>query len=151
MIEIKYNDMELLDDSKTVKIIGDYKQKEIIIKLSILQLAKVFNSDKDVLKELNETTWGSTKLEDKCDETKDLVEKFPDVDIKNNEVKVEYISLKPKSKKNSFLNIYGEDLCGWRNEGINIRFPKRFYNKELKDKDFYFILKQDSIILYCVD
>lgn len=146
--------MQILNDERTVKIIGEYKNKEMEIKLSVLQLAKVFQCDKEVLKEQEEYGWGSEELEDKCEEIRDIIKKFPDVEIGNNEIEVGYTSLVNKSldrdsedMKDQVVRVFGEDLCGWGNEGILIRFPVELYNQDLQGKEFDFILKQDSIEL----
>lgn len=146
--------MQILDDERTVKIIGEYKNKEMEIKLSVLQLAKVFQCDKEVLKEQEKYGWGSEELEDKCEEIREIIKKFPNVEIGKNEINVGYTSVVNKSldrdsedMKDQVVRVFGEDLCGWGNEGIRIKFPIELYQQDLQRKEFDFILKQDSIEL----
>ncbi len=146
--------MQILEDERTVKIIGGYKNEEMEIELSVLQLAKVFQCDKEVLKEQEEYGWGSEELEDKCEEIRDIIKKFPNVEIGKNEINVGYTSVVNKSidrdsedMKNQVVRVFGEDLCGWGNEGIMIRFPVELCKQDLQGKEFDFILKQDSIEL----
>ena len=146
--------MQILDDERTVKIIGEYKNKEMEIELSVLQLAKVFQCDKKVLKEQEEYGRGSEELEDKCEEIRDIIKKFPNVKIGKNEISAGYISVVNKSidrdsenMRDQVVKVFGEDLCGWANEGIMILFPVELYNQDLLGKEFDFILKQDSIEL----
>lgn len=154
MVKIMFKRMRILKDKRTVGIIGEYRGKEIEIELSVLQLAKVFQCDKDVLKEQERYGWGSRELEEKCEEIIDIIKRFPNVKIVENKIGVEDISVIDNSKIKYYLNtkenivkIFGEDLSGWENEGIKIRFPADLYRQDLEGKDFNFILKQDSIEL----
>ena len=124
------------------------------IKLSVLQFAKVFQCDKEVLKEQEANGWGSIELEDKCEEIREIIKKFPSGRIRKNEIKVDYVSIKDNSRdrdssdmKEKIVRIYGEDLSGWENEGIMIKFPVDSFRKDLQGKEFDFILKPDSIEL----
>jgi len=154
MIKIKFKKMQLMEDERTVKIIGEYKNEEMEIELSVLQVAKVFRCDKEVLKEQEKCGWGSGELEDKCEEIREIIKKFPNVKIGKNEINVRYTSVVNKSfdrdsedMKNQVIRVFGEDLSGWENEGIMIRFPVELYKQDLQGKEFDFILKQDSIEL----
>jgi len=144
MIKIKFKEMKILENKRTTTIIGEYKKREMKIELSILQLAKAFQCDKEVLKELENEGFGSEELEDKCKEIIEIIKKFPDVKIGKNLINCGYISAREEGK---IAKIFGEDLCGWNNEGIMVIFPTEVYNKELKGKKFEMILKQDSVEL----
>ena len=146
--------MKILDDERNVQIIGEYKDEEVEIKLSVLQFAKVFQCDKEVLKEQEANGWGSIELEDKCEEIREIIRKFPSGRIRKNEIKVDYVSIRDNSRdrdssdmKEKIVRIYGEDLSGWENEGIMINFPVDLFRKDLKGREFDFILKSDSIEL----
>ena len=144
--------MQVLDDGRTVRIKGKYSDEELEIDLSVLQLAKVFQCDKEVLKELEISGFGSEKLEDKCVEIKEVIKKFPNVEIGDFEINAGSVSEINERDRYSGKNYQGvwlvaEDICGWFNEGIRIRFPERLFEQELKGKAFDLILKQDSIEL----
>ncbi|MFA4960042.1 MAG: hypothetical protein WC548_00050 [Candidatus Pacearchaeota archaeon] len=154
MIKINFKKMQILNNERTVKIFGGYKKKEIIIELSILQLAKVFQCDKEILKEQENYGWGSEELEYRCKEIREIIKKFPKVKIEKREIVARYTSVTKKIQnkeledmKDQIIIIYGEDLCGWENEGILIQFPEELYQQDLREKEFDFVLKQDSIEL----
>ena len=82
-MKIDFKQMKLLEDNITVKIIGDYLKNKIIIKLSILQIAKIFGTDKKIIDKLD---FGSIEDEYKCDETREYVKKFPNIDVLDREI-----------------------------------------------------------------
>jgi hypothetical protein len=150
MIEIKFENMKLLKDERTVKIKGKYKGKRIEIILSILQLAKLWNTDKKVLEKLNDPEFDLgyiDLLEYECKETRKMISKFPNVNLPKNKIEIPYPYVDTRPTKQHTIMISGMDLCGWDNEGIYIYFPEELYPNELKEKKFDFILKQNSIEL----
>jgi len=150
-IIIKFKSMKLREDKRTVEILGDYNGKEVIIELSVLQLAKFWNTDKEVLKKLEKSGWGSEELEDECKETRELVEKYPNI-------KVEWkpLVIKPPrngvnwNKEKDIMCAWAIDISGWKNEGIGIIFPLPLYPEEL-DNEFIFSLFFDRIELEILD
>lgn len=141
--------MKLLENQNTVKIIGDCFGHQVTMEISILQLAKIFGTDKEISQKV-ETDFGSTEYEDKCDETREYVKKFPEIEVWDKELEFGYVSVEDQKwvkefRENKFqeksinpktIGIYAEDIVGWDNEGIRIDFPKEIYDKELKDKKF---------------
>ena len=75
------------------------------IKMSILQLAKIWGTDRISVSEV-EDSFGSDELEDKCDETREEVKKFPDFEFWNKEIKIEDVSV--SSDKNNKINVRGK-------------------------------------------
>lgn len=152
--------MELLENQNTVKVIGDCFGHQVIMEILILQLAKIFGTDKEVLKEV-ENDFGSTEYEDRCDETREYVKKFPEIKVWNNKLEFDYVSVEDQkwvkeSRENKFqeklinpetIGIYAEDIVGWGNEGIRIDFPRELYDKELKDKKFGVFVSPFSVDL----
>jgi hypothetical protein len=118
----------LLKNKTTVKIIGETTSpscygQEIKADLSILQLAKVWGTDRKIADELSSTGFGSHKLEDKCTETKNLIKKFPNISLWNKKTKFDYVKLTDSKKM-----IYAEDIVGWNNEGIRIKISKKIHD-----------------------
>lgn len=144
--------MRLKEDSRTVQIEGEivnpfkiYKEK-INIEMSILQLAKVWGTDRKAVSKV-ENEFGSEELEDLCEETKEEIKNFP-IEFWNKEIKCGYVNTTDKTNdrdspdmKTQIVRIYGEDLCGWDNEGILVEIPKEIYDKELKGKKIEMILE----------
>jgi hypothetical protein len=87
------------------------------IKMSILQLARIWGLDKKITDEAV-FHFGSEKLEIQCKETREAVKKFSNINLKGDEIKIIHIDL--VTKDNKILKILGEDLCGWNNEGVKI-------------------------------
>ena len=150
-MEISFKEMKLDNDEITVKTTGEAFGYKIPIKLSILQLAKIFGTDREVGEECESIGFGSQELEEKCEETKELIKKFPDIRVWNNEVKFDYTSVEEISRKSvssnpNVIQIYAEDIVGWNNEGILTDFPKELYDKELKCKKFEVSVKPFSVI-----
>lgn len=111
--------LEMVEKENTVIITT---QNNGIIELSILQLAKVFNVDLDVLEEMEEESgFGSVNLEEKCDETRALVEKFPTIDIDEMQ-----LHLSPIAYVKEFGIVIAEDIIGWSNEGIRVKTDEEF-------------------------
>ncbi len=149
-MEIPFKEMKLDNDGITVRIIGEAFGYKIPMKVSILQLAKIFGADKEVGEECESIGFGSEELEEKCEETRKLIEKFPNIKVWNNEVKFDYSSVedsswKSKSSNPNIIWVYAEDIVGWNNEGILIDFPKELYDKRLKGKNFEVFVKPFSV------
>src|SRR3989338_1115947 len=153
-----FKEMKLEEDEITVIIIGEAFGYKIPMKMSILQLAKIFAIDRVVGDECESTSFGSEELEDKCEETRELVRNFPNIKLWNNKIKFDYVSVTDNSNdrdssdmKDKVVSIYAEDLVGWNNEGIKISFPKELYVKQLKEKKFDVFVKPFSLILKIKD
>jgi hypothetical protein len=133
---IEFKKMKLKEDNVTVEIIGDCFGHKINIELSILQLAKIFGADKDIGAKLQTEGFGSEELEKQCNETRELIEKFPDIKYWNNKVEFTDPSVSNWEQENNkeFIGIFAEDLCGWSNEGIGIKFPTKLYDEIFKEK-----------------
>jgi hypothetical protein len=156
-MEIKFKKMELKDDEITVKIIGEAFGHKINMKISILQLAKIFGTDQKVGEECESIGFGSFELEEKCEETRELIKKFPNIiNGWTKEIKFDYVSVedglwKDRSKDPNIIWIFAEDLVGWDNEGILIDFPKEIYDKMLKGKEFEVFVRPLSLVLSIKD
>lgn len=143
--------MEHLENQNTVKIIGDCLGHHVTMNISILQLAKIFGTDKEVGGELG-NDFGTEEYEDKCDETREYVKKFPEINVWNKELEFNYISVEnegwaKKSTNPETIGIYAEDIVGWNNEGLRIDFPKEIYNQKLKEKKFRVFVSPFSVEL----
>jgi hypothetical protein len=138
---IKFEKIGLNEEGNTVNIIGDLG---INIKMSILQLAKVWETDKSVMSKL-ENNFGSNELENQCKETRDLIKKFPDIKFDEKEIKFDDISFRETKEEN--IRIYAEDIVGWNNEGITIEMSKKIYDENLDRKEFFMILIPNGIKL----
>ncbi len=159
-MKIIFKKMELLEDGNTVKITGDCFGQEVVIEISILQLAKIFGKDKEVVQEI-ESDFGSEEYEDRCDETREYIKRFPEIDVQDKGLEFGYVSVESRSwvkefRENKFqkqptklemIGIYAEDLVGWNNEGIRIDFPKEIFNRELKDREFKVFVSPFSVEL----
>lgn len=145
---IKFKKINSIEYGRTVEIIGKVRgyNEEIKIEMSILQLAKVWRTDKKVVSNV-ENDFGSMEYEDKCEETRKKVTKFPDVKIRDRKIEMGYTSMNKLNNKDN-VNIYGEDdIVGWDNEGIRIEIPKKIYDEELNGKEFEVILTPFEILL----
>jgi hypothetical protein len=148
--------MELYPDNNTVCITCNNSGHEVIIELSILQLAKIFGSDTKVISEI-ENKFGTDEYEDKCAETRQLVKEFPKIKANNKELEFfdntvsstneDLEFLKKFPIKEESIRLYGEDIGGWNNEGIRIRIPKVLYNQFLANKQFKIIAEPFKIKL----
>ena len=128
------------DDERTVLIIGDYNNFEIKIKMSVLQLATIWGTDKNVIKELDRG-FGSEELEDRCEEVRNLIKKFPNVKVENNKLVFDSYSfidetIDRDSPEKKFVSIFIEDIVGWGNEGIEIKIPKDLYCSKFEKKKY---------------
>ena len=156
MVRTSFRSMRLLDDMNTVKIIGDCLGHRVTIKISVLQLAKIFGTDKEVVQEVGDG-FGSEEYEDRCDETREHIKRFPEIDVLRDELEFGYVSVEDetwakRSADPQTIGIYAEDIVGWGNEGIRIDFPKEIFNHKLKGKKFrvlvspfYAVLNPDKI------
>lgn len=124
--------MELSEDRNTVKIVGECSGHKVRMEISILQLAKIFGTDREVGDECERIGFGSVELEDKCAETRELIKKFPDVKVWERKIEFTYVRASARDEKS--VDIYAEDLVGWSNEGLRIDFPKEIFDSELKGK-----------------
>ncbi len=130
-MKINFKDMSILENKRKVKIIGYCEGISVEIELSILQLAKVFRTDRKVLKRQEKYGWGNEEFEDKCRETKKLVENYPNINILDKSIKFGQINLTQKKifydkKQKICIQIYAEDIFGWNNEGLIINFQEDF-------------------------
>ncbi len=137
-MKIEFRKISLKDDKRTVLIIGDYKGNSIQIRMSILQLAKLFGVDKEVMKNL---IFGSEELEDRCEEVKKLIKKFPYIEVKEQQLDFERYSIIDEttdidSPEKEFVSVFVEDIVGWGNEGIRINIPKEIYDSKLEKKKY---------------
>ena len=128
------------DDERTVLIIGDYNNFEIKIKMSVLQLAAIWGTDKNVIKELDRG-FGSEELEDRCEEVRNLIKKFPNVKVEHNKLVFDSYSfidetIDRASPEKKFVSIFIEDIVGWGNEGIEIKIPKDLYCSKFEKKKY---------------
>ena len=143
---IEFKKMKLIEEGRSVEIIGKimeiskapYKNKKAIITMSILQLAKIWGTDRENTSDAD-NNFGSEKLEDKCDKTRELVNKFPDVKFCNKEIECQDNTI-ISDKDNDKIGLLGEDISGWGNEGVLVRITKKIYDKELDGKSFKLIL-----------
>ncbi|MGD9276800.1 MAG: hypothetical protein PVJ67_06535 [Candidatus Pacearchaeota archaeon] len=145
---IEFKKMKLNGENMQVKILGESVSsnshgEKVDISMSILQLAKVWGTDREV-SDL-ENGFGSWELEKQCEETKKLINKFPEVKFWDKEV--ECYESKIGGKNGDNIEILGEDISGWNGEGISIEMPFEVYDKEINGKDFDIILTPFTIIL----
>lgn len=143
--------MELLKNQNTVKIFGDCFGHRVIMEISIFQLAKIFGTDKEIVQEV-ENNFGTEEYEDKCNETREYVKKFPKIDVWDKKLEFDYVSVEDESWAQrttdpNIIGIYAEDIVGWNNEGIKIKFPKGVFDQELKDKKFKVFVNPFSVEL----
>ena len=142
---IKMNKAEIKED-KRVKISGsvasslNYGEK-IIIDISILQLAKLWSTDRKIAEELELEGFGSAELEEKCTETLGLLDKFPEISIWDKEIEFGEVSFlgKPNDRdlednEGKIVRIYAEDLVGWNGEGVEVKLKKEVYRAYFGDK-----------------
>jgi len=140
MVTITFKGMDLLKDRNTVKIIGDCFGSLVVIEISILQLAKVFGTDRNIGQEIG-SNFGSKEYEDKCEETREYIKKYPNVEVWDKEIEFKDVSvdIENATRKSMYpetVGIYAEDIVGWDNEAVRIYFPEKVYNQTLKDKKF---------------
>lgn len=139
-MKINFKKMSVQDDERTVSINGDYKGVEIKIKMSLLQLAVIWGVDKNATEELDRG-FGSEELEDKCEEVRNLIKKFPKIKVENNKLVFEDYSiidetLDRDSPEKRFVSVFVEDIVGWGNEGIEIKIPKDIYYSKFEKKKY---------------
>ncbi len=127
-MEFKFNEVKLIPHEMSVEFIAESKNKEIRVIMSILQLAKIWDTDKTLRKGMD---FGTSELEEGCKETLELLKNFPNISIKNNSLLFDKFSVKKWQEE---LLIWVEDLSGWNNEGIRIYIMDDIYNSFLKDK-----------------
>jgi hypothetical protein len=140
-MKIDFKKIELSKDKNSVEITGTQDTK---IKMSILQLARIWGSDRKITDEAV-FHFGSEKLEMQCNETRELIKKFPNIKLEEKEIKISFVDI--LTKDNKTLKIFGEDICGWNNEGIKIEMSKKIYDENLDGKEFSMILMPNGIKL----
>jgi uncharacterized secreted protein with C-terminal beta-propeller domain len=140
-MKIDFKKIKLSKDKNSVEITGTPDTK---IKMSILQLARIWGLDKKITEEAL-FHFGSEKLEMQCNETRELIKKFPKIKLEGREMKISSVDILTKDDK--ILKIIGEDLCGWNNEGIKIEMSKKIYDKNLDGKEFSMRLNPKEIEL----
>jgi hypothetical protein len=139
----KITSMKLKEsDDNIVQIIGICQEQEAKAELSVLQLAKIFGSDKKVISEV-ENDFGSVEYEDKCEEIKALIKSFPNIKTAEKEIEFDYVSI--GNIKENAIEIYAEDIVGWNNEGLRIDFPFEIYDKYLQGKKFKVFMTSNKI------
>lgn len=117
--------MEL--ENHLVRIIADWHGYQATVELSILQLAKIFGTDGEVIRELG---FGNEEYESRCDETRACVERFPNIQVADRELEfgsvtvTEHVETKP-----GFVQILAEDIVGWDNEGMSIEVPRVVFDQ----------------------
>ncbi len=139
-MKINFKKMSIEDDERTALIVGDYKNVEIRIKMSVLQLAKIWGVDKNVTEELDRG-FGSEELEDECEEVRALIKKFPNIKVENNKLIFDGYSfidetIDRDSFEKKFVSVFVEDITGWSNEGIEIKIPKEIYYLKFGKKKY---------------
>ena len=139
-MKINFKKMFMGDDERTVLIFGDYENSEIKIKMSVLQLAKIWGVDKKVLNELGEG-FGSEEFEDKCEDARKLIKNFPNIKTENNRLVFESFSfidetIDGDAMEKRFVSVFVEDICGWGNEGIEMKIPKDIYYSKFGRKKY---------------
>ncbi len=149
-MKIEFKEMKLANDGISVEIKGksvsaNYFGEDVDVKMSVLQLAKMWGTDRNAGEACEESGWGSKELEDKCDETKNEIKKFPDVKYWNKEI--ECYEGGVINNEGEMVDIYGEDISGWNNEGIIMKMSKEIYDKEIGEKKFKVILNPMTITL----
>jgi hypothetical protein len=144
-MEITFKRMTLLEDLK-VDVIGDCEGQEVHIRLSILQLAKAFGTDKEAVSK-TENGHGSEQLEEACAETRTIIEKFPDVELSGNDIEFYDVDTRKANVyfDENLIVVFGEDLCGWNGEGVQVHVPLPIYERELEGKDYRMVLKARSV------
>jgi len=149
-LTIEFIKMKLSENRRTVLIEGICFDEKVEIEMSILEIAKIFESDAKEISDLE--GFGSEEYEDRCLETQELIKKFPDIPKKENEIEFKDVTIgnvldENYKASNHKIMIYGEDLSGWNNEGIRIKFPTEIYDKYLSNKKFKIYSGEISIKL----
>ena len=151
MVEIQFKNMKLLDE-RNVSIIGSYKNQEITIKMSVLQLAVLLGTDKGVFEKYLEFNYNPKVLEEECEETRKAVENFSGMKFKRVERICHTVDIygKPtpfnKYFEGDIVKIFTEDLSGWDNEGIIIKMPKQIFDSMIGKKEMIIMLTPESIV-----
>jgi hypothetical protein len=142
-MDVTFKTMKRLADN-TVEIIGEFQGQAVPIRLSILQLAKAFGTDKDVVSEVD---FGSAQLEERCTETRAIIERFPDVELNGIEVELTDIGIHQANDDlhEHLIVVIGEDLYGWSGEGVQVHLPIPIYERELEGKKYRMVLKARSV------
>lgn len=118
----------------------------VAVELSILQLAKLWQTDKKVLKLMDEQGgFGSVKLEDQCKETRKLVNEFPKIKVTGESIVMNETVMRHDEDvfHNPRLKVIGEDLVGWEREGIAASLP----NRDLEGKKLKMTLRPNELVI----
>lgn len=130
MVEVSFKGMSLIEDERSVLIQGKSYNQSLDIKMSILQMAKVFGSDTELASEVD-NDFGSEEYEDRCLETKRLVTQFPEISVWNKKLHIEN-DVQVRDLDANTVQVTTQDIAGWDNEGITLSVPKAFYTTYLK-------------------
>jgi hypothetical protein len=121
-MEFKFSEPKSIESEGSVEFVGISDIGKVKITMSVLQLAKIWGTDKKITRDMG---FGSWELEEQCVETFSLIKTFPNVSVENNSLTFDSYSVHTQSND---LLIWVEDLCGWGNEGIRISMSKQIYN-----------------------
>jgi hypothetical protein len=127
---INFEKMKLSEDKRSVFIAGKSFGYSVTIKMSIIQLAKIFGTDRE-LSGLDYDGLVSGELEDNCKETREFVQKYPEIQVWDSFILFDSISVKEVENN---IQIFAEDISGWDNEGIYITIPKEIFEKIVNSK-----------------
>jgi hypothetical protein len=147
-MKIKFEKICLSEDKRSVVINGKYKRNFLKISLSILEIAKVWGTDKTIIEKVR-NSFGSEEYEDGCNETREKISDFPNIKIENNLIEIDEIDLVTKDE--SVIKLIGEDITGWGNEGIEILIPLEAYRKLRKQNPKKMFLESKSITIEGMD
>src|SRR3989344_3704857 len=95
-LTLPFKKMNVSDDELKVSILSEYISEEVTIKMSVLQLAKIFGVDKEVIKEMEGNKccgYGSVELEEKCKEIREVIKKFPEYSGEGKTIIIKDISI----------------------------------------------------------
>ena len=150
ILHIVFKKMELSEDKRTVKISASCLKAPVEIKISILEIAKIFGTDTEIADEA-ENEFGSEELEEKCKETRGYVKKFPNIKSWANWVDFGIANILSVSDSKTGLAskktvlILGENFCVWGNEGIRIKLNSEVYDNNLKGRDFKILVSPSEV------
>ena len=119
--EVEFFDYEL--NGNKVIFSGKSKKWNCKLEISILELARLLELDKDVVKNAEKEFRDFEKYEKQCVETKNFLGDFQNFEFRSITLRSEDIVYERELWKDHLIIVFEYTFYGWKNEGIYLILP----------------------------
>lgn len=138
----KIQSMEVMGDRVTARVIAEYQGQPVTAYMSLLELAKIFETDEEVVSQAD-NNFGSLKLERRLSEIQSVIGKYPDVTLASNQLVLE--GVKSRECSDGSIKLTCEDMVGWDGEGIKVLFSRKAFSRNRLQDVSKIVISQGSI------